>query len=210
MKLKHLESALQSITKYSDLGTSKVNIELEQYSTSPHLAARMLYTAEMEYGDISGRRVLDMGCGTGMLGIGACMLGAGFVAGVDIDEGALAIAASGVEEMELDMDLICCDMTRCPLTAGSVDTVVMNPPFGTRKAGIDILFLERALEQIAATAVYSMHKSSTRKHILKKAEQWGVEVVVVAQLRFDIPATYKFHKRDSVDVEVDLIRLEKR
>lgn len=33
---------------------------------------------------------------------------------------------------------------------------------------------------------------------------------MLAQLRFDIPATYKFHKRNSVDVEVDLIRLQKR
>lgn len=33
---------------------------------------------------------------------------------------------------------------------------------------------------------------------------------MLAQLRFDIPATYKFHKRSSVDVEVDLIRLQKR
>lgn len=48
------------------------------------------------------------------------------------------------------------------------------------------------------------------QHLLKKAEQWGVDVTVLAQLRFDIPATYKFHKRDSVDVEVDLLRLQKR
>lgn len=26
------------------------------------------------------------------------------------------------------------------------DTVLMNPPFGTRRAGIDVIFLERALE----------------------------------------------------------------
>lgn len=37
-----------------------------------------------------------------------------------------------------------------------------------------------------------------------------MDVAVLAQLRFDIPATYKFHKRDSVDIEVDLIRFEKR
>lgn len=48
------------------------------------------------------------------------------------------------------------------------------------------------------------------QHLLKKAQQWGVDVVVLAQLRFDIPATYKFHKRESVDVEVDLIRFQKR
>lgn len=31
MKLKHLESALSSVTKYSDLGIDNVNIDLEQY-----------------------------------------------------------------------------------------------------------------------------------------------------------------------------------
>jgi predicted RNA methylase len=30
---------------------------------------------------------------------------------------------------------------------------------------------------------------------------------VIAQLRFDIPATYSHHKKKSVDIEVDLIRL---
>lgn len=31
MKLKHLESALQPVIKYSDLGMDNVNIDLEQY-----------------------------------------------------------------------------------------------------------------------------------------------------------------------------------
>lgn len=31
MKLKHLESALQQVTRYNDLGTDKVNVDLEQY-----------------------------------------------------------------------------------------------------------------------------------------------------------------------------------
>lgn len=48
------------------------------------------------------------------------------------------------------------------------------------------------------------------QYLFKQAEEWGVDITVLAQLRFDIPATYKFHKRRSVDVEVDLIRLQKR
>ena len=59
---------------------------------------------------------------------------------------------------------------------------------------------------LARTAVYSMHKSSTREHIVKKAKDWGVACQVLAQLRFDLPATYKHHKKASVDIEVDLIR----
>jgi hypothetical protein len=61
MKLKHLESALQEVVLYSHLarqaeseGSSAhtPNQDLEQYSTSPHLAARMVYSAAMEHGDI--------------------------------------------------------------------------------------------------------------------------------------------------------------
>ena len=45
------------------------------------------------------------------------------------------------------------------------------------------------------------------QHIKKKAAEWGVSFEVMAELRFDLPATYKFHKQKSVDIEVDLIRL---
>ena len=55
MKMKHLESALQEVTLYSQLNPGSARIELEQYSTSPHLAARMVYTAHMEYDDIEDR-----------------------------------------------------------------------------------------------------------------------------------------------------------
>ena len=37
--------------------------------------------------------------------------------------------------------------------------------------------------QLANHAVYSLHKTSTRDHILKKAKEWGVECEVVAELR---------------------------
>ena len=36
----------------------------------------MLYTIELEYGDVEGMTVLDLGCGTGMLSIASSLLGA--------------------------------------------------------------------------------------------------------------------------------------
>ncbi len=45
--------------------------------------------------------------------------------------------------------------------------------------------------------------------ILKKAAEWDVEVEVIAQLRWDIPKMYSFHKKKSVDIEVDFIRFSK-
>lgn len=65
--------------------------------------------------------------------------------------------------------------------------------------------MQKGLE-LATTAVYSLHKSSTRDHIMKKAKDWNVQADVVAQLRYDLPRSYKHHKKDSVDIEVDFIR----
>lgn len=45
------------------------------------------------------------------------------------------------------------------------------------------------------------------QHILKKATDWGVEAKVLAELRYDLANTLKFHKKTTVDIEVDFIRL---
>lgn len=90
----------------------------------------------------------------------------------------------------------------------TVDIVVCNPPFGTKNnRGADVGFLKRAMH-MARTAVYSLHKSSTRSHILSVATSAGGSATVVAALRYNLPATYKFHRHAEVDIEVDLIRVD--
>jgi predicted RNA methylase len=95
-----------------------------------------------------------------------------------------------------------------PLRDNCVDTVVTNPPFGTKhNAGIDVRFL-KAATRLARRAVYSFHKTSTRDYLMKKiTTEWGYEARVVAELKFDLPQTYKFQKLKSVDIAVDLIRI---
>ena len=68
-----------------------------------------------------------------------------------------------------------------------------------------MVFVKLALS-MSTSAVYSLHKTATREHIKKKAEEWGVTIDILAEMRFDLPATYKCHKKRSVDIEVDLIR----
>lgn len=96
-----------------------------------------------------------------------------------------------------------------PLASGCVDTVLTNPPFGTKpgNAGIDVMFLRSAI-RLATRAVYSFHKTSTREYLLKAVQGWGYQVSVVAEMKFDIPKMYKFHAKDNVDVCVDLIRVD--
>ena len=97
-----------------------------------------------------------------------------------------------------------------PLPSNVVDTVITNPPFGTKNnEGIDVQFLKTAI-RLSKKAVYSFHKTSTRTFLLKLLrEKWGLNAEVVAEMKFDIPNMYKFHKQKCVNVEVDLLRVWK-
>lgn len=95
-----------------------------------------------------------------------------------------------------------------PLRDNCVDTVLTNPPFGTKhNAGINVRFL-KAATRLARRAVYSFHKTTTRDYLLRKVSEWGYEARVVAELKFDLPQAYKFHTKKSVDIQVDLIRIQ--
>ncbi|KAG2422985.1 hypothetical protein HXX76_015656 [Chlamydomonas incerta] len=212
MKLKELHALMQDIAPFR-----RAKVELEQYPTGPHLASRLLFTVDNSYDEFAGRTVADLGCGTAMLSIGAALLGARHVVGVDIDPDALEVAAenilevAGGEEEGLPVDLVLADVRSLPATQPllQADTVIMNPPFGTKQKGVDTAFLAAAFA-VSTHAVYSLHKSSTRDFIAKTARRdlGAASAEVLAQLRYDLPATMKFHKQRSVDIEVDLWRFE--
>ena len=91
-----------------------------------------------------------------------------------------------------------------PPNSARFDTVVMNPPFGTRSAGADVAFLGTALA--LAPVVYSLHKTTTRDFLVRKAGELGARADVLAELKFDVPKSYAFHRDKSRDVLVDLVR----
>ncbi|PRQ46646.1 putative methyltransferase small domain, S-adenosyl-L-methionine-dependent methyltransferase [Rosa chinensis] len=202
MKLKQLESLLGGLQQFSN-----PKVELEQYPTGPHIASRMLYTAENSFGDVCDKVVADFGCGCGTLGVAAGLLGAEHVIGIDVDPESLELASLNAEELELDIDYVQCNIKNLGWRAEVVDTIVMNPPFGTRKKGADMDFLSVALK-VASQAVYSLHKTSTRDHVKRAALQQfnASSAEVICELRYDLPQTYKFHKKREVDIAVDLWR----
>ena len=64
MKLRQLEMLLEGVP-----GFSSPKSNLEQYPTPAPLAARLLFHATQN-GDITGKNVCDLGCGTGILTMG--------------------------------------------------------------------------------------------------------------------------------------------
>jgi len=206
MKLKQLEQHLQTIE-----GFENPKVLLEQYPTRPHIAACMLQTIHDTFDDIDNKMIADLGCGCGVLSIGSVMLGAGTVTGFDVDQDALEQFQENIADFEMDnIELVNADVASLgDRFIGKYDTVIMNPPFGTKhNKGLDIKFLETGL-RLSSNSVYSLHKTSTREHILKKAKDWGVTAQVIAELRYDLPNTYKHHKKSSVDIQVDFIRFSK-
>ena len=71
MKQKHLESCLSSLPNKI---FREPKCELEQYPTSVNLTASIILTA-ISKGDAGpGTSILDLGCGTGMLGLGFALV----------------------------------------------------------------------------------------------------------------------------------------
>lgn len=207
IKLKALEEFLQGVD-----GFKKPKVLLEQYSTPSHIASCMLHSIQTKYADIKDKLIADLGCGCGMLSIGAFLLGAQFTVGFEIDVDAVRVFRDNVTEMQLPaMECVQCDvLTDLPTSRwiNTFDTVLINPPFGTKhNAGVDIRFLQVAFN-LATTTVYSLHKSSTREFLKKKSVEWSIQSEVIAELRYNLDNSYKFHRKTSVDIEVDCWRFD--
>ncbi|GBG89405.1 hypothetical protein CBR_g49195 [Chara braunii] len=195
MKLKQLQSMLEDVEQFES-----PNVELEQYPTGAHIAARMMYTVATTFGDIEGKVVVDLGCGCGVLAIAASLLGAAHVIGVDVDTDALDLAKANCENLEVDkVEFVLADVASLgwrDSVIKSVDVVVMNPPFGTRRKGADMQFLRAALS-MAGSSVYSLHKSSTRQHVQRVA----IAELGAASRRCDLLRPNDSRRDDGADLD---------
>ena len=89
----------------------------------------------------------------------------------EIDDAAIEIAKENMEGLQDShiIHLVQTDLTDKEFILNNTncfDTVVMNPPFGTKhNQGIDMILLKAAL-QCSKGAVYSLHKLTTLKVIV--------------------------------------------
>lgn len=208
MKLRKLEMALEKVE-----GFETPDVGYEQYKTPAVVAAPFLHMAFMS-GDIAGKTVYDLGCGTGILSAGAAILGAARVSGFDIDKNAISVARKNAERMkdeigETPVEFFETDISRISQMIASgglkrADTVLMNPPFGAQEKGNDRPFLEAALA--AGRVIYSIHNKGSRAFIEKFIKPAVVTDCFITD--FPIRKTFDFHKKEVQTINVEIYRIE--
>lgn len=189
MRLRHLAMTLSSLPPHP-----QTDVELEQYATEGDFAARWI--AEIvQLGDLEPQtRVVDLGAGNGILGIGCFIAGANSVLLVEKDE-RCHHTFEGVEWLIGDVS---------EWKRNDVDLVIMNPPWGVQTNKADRPFLDAAFCSDAGV-VYLLH-SANAKHIegIAKSYDWEGEIILSGNFR--IPALYDHHNASSGGTDVSIWR----
>jgi putative methylase len=186
---------------------AKPDVKLEQYATDADAAAEVLWNAYM-LGDIEGKMIADLGAGTGILGIGALLLGAKHCTFAEIDAASIELLRQNLKTAGIasrEYSIFCGDIAGF---AEAADMVLQNPPFGTKTEHADRVFLDKAFS--VADVVYSFHKSSTKDFIFKYAAQSGFSVSNEFPILLPLKKTQKFHTRKIHRIEVSCFRIVRK
>jgi putative methylase len=198
-----LEITLESIER-----SSEYEVSLEQYPTPSRIASAILFAAQMEHNDITDKIVVDLGCGDGIFALGAALLGAQKVVGIDVQSKALKASQMNSRLLGTEgiVDWVLGDVSSFQLRC-LVDTVVSNPPFGVKKRGADLRFLRKAIS--IADVTYSIHLAGNKNRIFLKreVEKLGARVTLIETFQFPIGKLFDYHRKHMHMIDVDLYRI---
>lgn len=201
---RHLEMKLQSIPTHP-----KPKVGLEQYTTPSVIASDLLWNAA-SLGDVEGKDILDLGCGTGIFAIGSALMGANSSLGIDIDSDSIDLAREVQDKLKVNnADFICCDIDEFN-EAVNADTVFQNPPFGSQRnadRGQDLKFVRKAIE-LDCDVVYSFHMASTEEFLMDYYNENNLDITHIFRYEFPIPKIYDFHTKENQNVDVIVLRAE--
>ncbi len=207
----------------------------EQVRTPGDIAAKLLEHG-WACGDIEDRFIIDLGCGTGILSLGAALLGAEHVTGYDIDAEAIAHGRQAIDDTveaapitfheadvrSLAASTVIDDLRRDHATyleshdvvfedddlPALPDTVVMNPPFGA-----DLVSRSRGGDRVflalafqLADVVLSMHPRVTEGFLSAFARDAGFMATKMENVRWALPARFAHHQKETHTIEVGLYR----
>ncbi|MGA0276362.1 MAG: METTL5 family protein [Candidatus Kariarchaeum pelagius] len=177
-------------------------IKFEQYMTPPEIAAFMIHYAWMK-GEIENKKIIDIGAGTGMLGIGAAFLG-GNVTMIEIDKDAYEILKNNVAKTDHEIRLINKNIFDFDFDE-KYDTALINPPFGIKSKNKDMDFIVKASK--ISKHIFSIHDGSESNinNIKSLFEKNNLEIIESLIMDFSLKSTYPWHEEKNKILKVLLL-----
>ena len=222
---------LNFLTKYTQTILSP-KISLEQYSTPISILEEMFSISV----DFSNKVVLDMGVGLGSLSFCAAWVGARSVIGIDSDREVFQILIKNQKEffnLFYSHKLNIQNQIKNPFREDQcfnfpnfswihsqieffqlnnlnkkIDIVIMNPPFGTQRIGIDFVFLKQAAKlKCPILSLHKFHKKFNNK-LTNLLENINYKVKKQKRLLFPIRNSMNHHVLPIYEVETLMLFME--
>ncbi len=210
MRRKKLEMLLSGL---SDLESPDPS--LEQYITPAEMVAEVLYFADSQ-ADLRGKSIAELGCGPAPFAIGAYLMGARNVWACDVDRRMVETALLnisrvrdllGKEDPGVEYHFEVRDIKDAEGIFPSVDTILMNPPFGAQKKGADRPFIDRALSM--ANVVHSIHNGPSLGFLKEYLGEKGAVITHVWKAPLDMARRFPFHRKEKRSIDIVAIRFTK-
>ena len=142
------------------------------FGTGTHQTTRMIVSTLL-HSDVEGKRVLDCGCGTGILGITASKLGAQEVVGYDIDDWSVNNTRHNAEINKVEnMEVLHGDSTVLNHISGMFDIVMANI---NRNILLQDMHQFRDVMSGNSTLILSGFYEEDVPLLLEKAKELGLE-----------------------------------
>lgn len=187
---KNLEIALQKLKVQKTFSNN-----LEQYPTDAHTASTVLNLAFMD-GNIKGKTIADFGAGNGIFSVGCALLGAKKVYSVEVDPSLVETLRENT--LSLQVEVINADINDFH---EKVDTIIMNPPFGSVKKGADFPFMDKAVQ--LSNYIYAIHNRRSRAFV-ESFYRSGGEIFRISDIMIRVPRIYQHHRHDFEAIESTL------
>jgi len=206
LRPKHLAIELSKLSPHPQHA-----VELEQYATEGDLAAFFVLAVD-QLDIIGGKKIVDVGAGNGVLGIGCGILGAEHVTMIEGDSSVCQIAQQNssviMEKYPTKLTTINC-MIGADQAPGNLecDIVIMNPPWGFQTTKADRPLIEYGF-MLNPDSLYILH-SANATHLEQLGKANGYDCELVFESNFRLPPKYMHQSRKMGQTEVRCWRFHK-
>ena len=219
LKKRELINIIQDLSSFSS-----PKLKWEQYSTDAVATADLFYYITFEQQELQDRIMIDFGCGPGHLTVAGLLLGARHVLGIDIDSEALQLYEQNLARLNLRnrVSILQADLTLTTNHSRIIDALnsiqkhnlgspqiigVSNPPFGVHNKGVDVKFVQQAIQVV--DVLYSIHLQSDkiRRFLQRKIPQIGGSISNIGSLSMFLPHSYQHHQKKRKRILTDVYRI---